>query len=156
MKKARTRCRSPRLQSTAQCLEPAHQEQYQQDHDNQAKAAAAIVSRAIERTATDAAEAAEQGEHEYDQNDSPDRHLAISSSPAVSNCCSAIERKKRAGTHKVPFSGSIFRRAKSAAAFFSNHLELHALGSRSGYLDVGTSRGFHPPSPWARRSDPPP
>src|SRR6202048_1685921 len=50
-------------------LKLPEQEQDQQDHDDQTKAAAAIITGAIKRSAADAAEAAEQGDNENNEND---------------------------------------------------------------------------------------
>jgi len=47
------------------------------------RAAAAIISGAVERAATHAAKAAEQRDNKNNKNDCSYRHVAISSSPAV-------------------------------------------------------------------------
>src|ERR1700731_304586 len=53
----------------ASVSKPPEQQQDQQNNDDEAEAAAAVVAGAIERSAADTAEAAEQGDHENDQND---------------------------------------------------------------------------------------
>ena len=54
------------------CSELPEQQQDQQDHDHKPKTAAAVISGAIERSAADAAETAQQGDDENDQNDGAD------------------------------------------------------------------------------------
>jgi hypothetical protein len=53
-------------------LNPSEQEQDQQDDDNEAEATAAIISGAIERSAPNATEAAEQRDNEYDKDNQSD------------------------------------------------------------------------------------
>jgi hypothetical protein len=76
-------------------LESSEQQQDQQDDDDKAEAAAAIVTGAVERSAAYAAKAAEQRDNKNNKNDCSYGHVAISSSPAVGDCCSAfgIENK---------------------------------------------------------------
>jgi len=71
-------------------LESSEQQQDQEDHDDKAEAAAAIISGAVERPAANTAKAAEQGDNKNNENDCSYGHVAISSSPAVGNFCSAF------------------------------------------------------------------
>jgi hypothetical protein len=48
------------------------QQQDQQDHDYEAEAATAVIAGAVERSAADAAETAEQGDYENDKDDCSD------------------------------------------------------------------------------------
>src|SRR4051812_14746112 len=56
-------------------LNPAHQNQNEQDDDDKAEPAAAVIAGAVERTAADAAEPAQQGDDQNDENDCADAHL---------------------------------------------------------------------------------
>ena len=53
-------------------LNPSEQEQDQQDDDDESEATAAIISGAIERSAPDATEAAEQRDNENDKDNQSD------------------------------------------------------------------------------------
>jgi hypothetical protein len=66
-------------------LQPSEQQQNQQDHDDKAETAAAIVTRAVERSAANAAEAAKQCDNENNENNRSNRHN-VSSSPTVGLC----------------------------------------------------------------------
>src|SRR5690349_24887351 len=91
-------------------LEPPEQQQDQQDHDHKTKTAAAVVSSAVERSAADAAEAAQQGDHENDQNDCPDRHKLLLS-PSGRFVCSALRTEQQCRVVKVPFFAAIMHAA---------------------------------------------
>ena len=71
-------------------LYSSEQQQNHQDDDDEAETAAAIISRAVEWPAADAAEAAKQRDNKDNKNDCSYRHVAISSSPAVGTRCSAF------------------------------------------------------------------
>src|SRR5688572_6000209 len=77
-------------------LEATHQQQDQQDHDNQAETAAAVVTGAVERAAADAAETAEQGDDQNNQDDGANGH---GSNLRKSETLGAV---RRAGTTESP------------------------------------------------------
>jgi hypothetical protein len=56
-----------RVIATTGCLQLSEQNKDQQDYDHESKSAAAIIAGAIEWTATNAAEAPEQGDDQNDQ-----------------------------------------------------------------------------------------
>jgi ferritin-like metal-binding protein YciE len=64
--------REPR--EPAERLEPAEQDQDQHDNQHEADAATAVIAGAVERTATNAAKAAEQDDNQDDEQNCSERH----------------------------------------------------------------------------------
>src|SRR3569833_634276 len=83
-------------------IEPPEQQEDQQDHDDEAETATTIIAGAVERTAADARKAAEQRDHENDQDDGSDRHKTPSSARQRGRQFALPSPRKPAGTSKVP------------------------------------------------------
>jgi putative Mg2+ transporter-C (MgtC) family protein len=60
--------------STGAALNPAQQDQDQENNDHHAKATAAVVTGSVERAPAEATEATKKNDDQYDENDGSDRH----------------------------------------------------------------------------------
>jgi hypothetical protein len=88
----------------ARALNSSEQNQYQQNNNDEPEAAAAVIAGAIEGTAADAAKAAEQGDHQDNQNDCTNGHRYSSSRPLT--LIAHVPASQQMGIPKVPASCS--------------------------------------------------